>query len=357
MIGLSLSGVGSLKASNLQIQRLSAGNGFINRTGHLAPSYRGGNATGVAVSGTYDVNMISSSITDLTAGDAGDANQDGLSCSGEGGHAVGIEAFSSDVKLDAVEIRNLQGGAPCRGRGAYCFDRAGSYSGIMIDGGRLTLTNSTIDNLHAYAGHGSPINSATWVQNAIAVRIQNLRIDHGVTSIPAEPNTTVHNASVDTYPFCFPPPLKVQSVSLNNVTQVDLTNLDARNVIGYGTRATSAGLFIQDADSVSLHNSKISNVHGGYGGLNAHGMYLARINQLTINATAIHSVEAQAGPPHVDHTYNGDDGGSATGLTIDDVKSGSITGTSIWRVVGGDAKHTEPFRRQRIRHCSATEFR
>ena len=89
---------------------------------------------------------------------------------------------------------------------------------------------------------------------------------------------------------------------------------------------------------MSLRNSEIRNVHGGYGGLNAHGIYLARIKQsVLVNATAVNSVEAQSAPPIFYYAYYGDDGGSATGLTIDDVESGSITGTSIWYVVGGDA--------------------
>ncbi len=91
VVGLSLSGVGSLNAFHLQIQRLAAGNGLINGARYWASPYRGGNATGVAVIGTYNVYIGSSYITDLTAGDAGDADRNAYSCSGEGGDAVGID--------------------------------------------------------------------------------------------------------------------------------------------------------------------------------------------------------------------------------------------------------------------------
>ena len=168
VVGLSLPGVGSLEAFDLQIQRLAAGNGLTNVAGDWSSPYRGGNATGVAVSGTHNISIGSSYITDLTAGDAGDADRNAYSCSGEGGHAVGIETLSSDVNLDAIEIHNLQGGAPCSGYALYCVDETGTYVGVMLDGGQLTLTNSTINDLHAYAGYGSRTNSAVQAQNAVA---------------------------------------------------------------------------------------------------------------------------------------------------------------------------------------------
>ncbi len=155
-------------------------------------------------------------------------------------------------------MHNLQGARLAQDMHCIASTKSGTYVGVMLDGGQLTLTNSTINDLQC----AMPVTAAVQIpqfkaQNALAVNIQNLRIDHGVTTIPAEANTTVNNASIDS-PFCVPPPLSVQSrFNLNNVTQVDLTNLDARNVIGYGTRAVSAGLFTQDADSVSLRNSEI----------------------------------------------------------------------------------------------------
>ena len=330
VVAISLAGVGSLRASNLSIQRLTGGNGFIGADRDYVPAHRGGNAVGIAADGSYEIRIDSSIITKLTAGDAGSPWSYPYECRGPGGHAIGVSATSSAVSLDALEIRNLVGGAPCSGGSRYCEFEAGTYTGILAKGGRLTVTNSSIHDLSTVAAHNSPINFAIQTQDVDTVRLFNVQIDHGNNPFDPEASTHVAASAIGS-PACIRPPLSVHSVSIQRSNLVDIQRLKVGNAIGYGLSASGVGLIIEDANDVSIQASGVSNVAGGYGLPTAYGIYLQRIKQLHFHSTAIRSVEAQPA------SYGGYNGGSATGLTAIDVESGEIIGSSVWRVVGGSS--------------------
>ena len=329
-VAISLSGAGSLRASDLSIQRLTGGNGFIGSDRDYVPAHRGGNAIGIEIAGAYDINVNSSNIADLTAGDAGSPWSYPYECRGTGGHALGISASSSNVSLDGIEIRNLVGGAPCSGGSRYCEFEAGTYTGILAKGGRLSVTNSSIHDLSTVAAHKSPINFAIQTQDVEAVRLFNVQIDHGNNPFDPEASSNVAASAIGS-PACIRPPLSVHSVSIQRSNLVDAERLNIRNAIGYGSSASGVGLLIEDTNEVSVRASGIRNVAGGYGMLTTHGLYLERIGRLHIQSTAINSVEAQPA------SYGAYDGGSATGLTALTVEAGEIIGSSVWRVVAGNS--------------------
>ncbi len=331
---LSLSGRGTLRATDLQIRHLAAGNGYPESYPQEGQGkFRGGNAAGIAVNGTYSITIDSSAFIDLTAGDAGEG-LDPYYCQGSGGQAIGIDARNSTLEVDGIEIRNLRAGAPCSGAARKCDFGAGTFAGVRTSGGQISVHNATIGPLYALAGHDSPLNSGILAEDTDSVRLKNVHIDLGMSPEAMESAEMVGAASPDS-PFCVPPPLAVHGISLRQAGDIKLDEIEIRNVIGQGAGADGIGLFIDDANSFSLLKSVISNVQGGYGRLTAHGVHVTDTEQMQINATAIRSVSAQSAPRQFYYAYFGDDGGGATGLTASNITSGVVVGVTVWRVSAG----------------------
>ncbi len=332
---LSLSGRGTLRAIDLQIRHLAGGNGYPETYPQDGQGkFRGGNATGIAVNGAYSITIESSAITDLTAGDAGEGS-DLYYCYGSGGQAIGIDARDSTLKVNDIEIRNLRAGAPCSGLARYCDFGAGAFAGMRTSGCQLSVHNSTIGPLYAHAGHGSPLNSGILAEDANTIQLKNVHIDLGMSPESRGSAETVGAASPDS-PYCVPPPLDVHGVSLRQAGDIRLEEIEIRNVIGQGRSADGRGLFVDDANSLALLKSMISNVRGGYGGLTSYGIHVTDTEQMLINVTAIRSISAQSAPHQFYYAYYGNDGGSATGLTANNIASGEIVGVSVWRVSAGN---------------------
>lgn len=161
--GVGVRARGDLTLTRVVISNVRGGDG----TDAIVPSsdqysYGGSGGDARAVDADFegqDVQVISSTLTDLHGGDGGAGGEGVISgAGGNGGAAVGINEYDSDVTVTRSTINLLRGGAG--GSSAYGAGSRGGYAAGLTSegGGQSNLITSTITDLRSGNGGNGTTN-------------------------------------------------------------------------------------------------------------------------------------------------------------------------------------------------------
>jgi hypothetical protein len=339
--GLRLSGTFNVTVSNSIFENVVGGDALYESEGH------GGDARGIAATGEGQLMIISSTVRDLIGGMPGMVGPIGSvsDCDGVGGSAFGIsKEGGGSLVVQHSTVSGLVGGVSCQAyNSSYpCPHNAGNATAVRAVSGTLDIFDSTITHNRVWASY----------QNAQAVGIAAssanvYAANNKISALSVVGNVhSVKSVSAPDSPFCVSGSASAVAILLNEDHTVTLAHNVFKDLYGTGMDGQANGLSANNVQYMTITHNQISNLTGGSAayyfpdplGTRANGIVINAATQVTLDANWISQLYGGQGEVF-GYGYNSA-GGDVIGMLVNATLQADITNNVLYLLSGGKGAQT-----------------